>query len=183
MKKVWILMLFFFAFPFSTSAFVLGLKSTDNTVENVVKIEKDYSLYLPLIGFIYDPRDKQDVVTELEKRAGKPKNLSHLAFSKPIFCWGGSQRSLWRAIHTIFQDNQEIKFESNLQDDAWNEWRLVSTRLKPHKIQRSLDTCMEFSTFARFESAGYPVWLLSESPRYANPLNPFPTGKTPSLQG
>ena len=62
-------MLFFLAFPFSTSAFVLGLKSTDNTVENVVKIEKDYSLYLPLIGFIYDPRDKQDVVAELEKIA------------------------------------------------------------------------------------------------------------------
>jgi len=45
---------------------VLGLKSTDNTVENIVKIEKDYNLYLPLIGFIYDPRERQDVVQELE---------------------------------------------------------------------------------------------------------------------
>ena len=52
--------------PSSTFAFVLGLKSTDNTVENIVKIEKDYNLYLPLIGFIYDPRERQDVIQELE---------------------------------------------------------------------------------------------------------------------
>ena len=76
-------MLFFLVFPFSTSAFVLGLKSTDNTVENVVKIEKDYSLYLPLIGFIYDPRDKQDVVAELEKIAKELGNqrIYHISLS------------------------------------------------------------------------------------------------------
>lgn len=80
-------MLFFLAFPFSTSAFVLGLKSTDNTVENVVKIEKDYSLYLPLIGFIYDPRDKQDVVAELEKIAKELGNqrIYHISLSPNQF--------------------------------------------------------------------------------------------------
>lgn len=104
MKKVWILILFFLAFPFSTSAFVLGLKSTDNTIENVVKIEKDYSLYLPLIGFIYDPRDKQDVVAELEKIAKELGNqrIYHISLSPNQFSAEEVAKGAFDEQYTLF---------------------------------------------------------------------------------
>ena len=97
-------MLFFLVFPFSTSAFVLGLKSTDNTVENVVKIEKDYSLYLPLIGFIYDPRDKQDVVAELEKIAKELGNqrIYHISLSPNQFSAEEVAKGAFDRQYTLF---------------------------------------------------------------------------------
>ena len=87
MKKIWFLLLLFLLLPSSTFAFVLGLKSTDNTVENIVKIEKDYNLYLPLIGFIYDPRERQDVVQELEKMNQQlwNKRIYHISVSPNHF--------------------------------------------------------------------------------------------------
>jgi len=64
--------------PCTTNAFVFWLKSSDNTVANIVEIEKTYNLYLPLVGFIYDPWDQQDVIWEL-------KNMKELLWDKRIY--------------------------------------------------------------------------------------------------
>ncbi|PZM87190.1 MAG: hypothetical protein DLD55_02615, partial [candidate division SR1 bacterium] len=69
LKKLLFLPLVLLLFGGVSSAFVLGLKSTDNTIENFQQIEKTYQLYLPLVAFIYDPWERQDVVAELEKMA------------------------------------------------------------------------------------------------------------------
>ena len=68
MKKILLVIcLILFLLPISSYAFVFWLKSSDNTVENIADIEKTYNLYLPLVGFIYDPWYQQDVIWELKK--------------------------------------------------------------------------------------------------------------------
>lgn len=67
LKKILPFFLIVILFSSSTYAFVFGLKSTNNSVDNLTEIEKTYNLFLPLVGFIYDPWDGQDVVAELEK--------------------------------------------------------------------------------------------------------------------
>lgn len=86
-KKILILPLLLFLFSGVSSAFVLGLKSTDNTIENFQQIEKTYQLYLPLVAFIYDPWEKQDVVAELEKMAKELGNqrIYHISLSPNQF--------------------------------------------------------------------------------------------------
>jgi hypothetical protein len=32
------------------------MKSRDNTIENIQRIEKEYKLDLPIVSFIFDPR-------------------------------------------------------------------------------------------------------------------------------
>ncbi len=87
MKKIWLLLLFFLILPCSTQAFVLGLKSTDNTVQNIVDIEKTYQLYLPIVAFIYDPWEQQDVVAELEKMKAElgDQRIYHISVSPNQF--------------------------------------------------------------------------------------------------
>jgi hypothetical protein len=84
MKKIFLVICFvLFLLPISSYAFVFWLKSSDNTVENIVDIEKTYNLYLPLVGFIYDPRDQQDVIWELKKAKEKlwDKRIYHITLS------------------------------------------------------------------------------------------------------
>lgn len=42
----------------SASAYMLGFKSRDNTPENLDYIEKNYKVYLGVVGFIFDPWDE-----------------------------------------------------------------------------------------------------------------------------
>ena len=84
MKKFWLVIcLILFLLPISSYAFVFWLKSSDNTVENIVEIEKTYNLYLPLVGFIYDPWDQQDVIWELKKAKNLlgDKRIYHITVS------------------------------------------------------------------------------------------------------
>lgn len=61
MKKIKLLViLFLFAFSFLISskiqAYIFGLKSFDNTIQNIQQIEEKYQIRLPVVGFIFDPR-------------------------------------------------------------------------------------------------------------------------------
>lgn len=84
MKKILLVIcLILFLLPISSYAFVFWLKSSDNTVDNIVNIEKTYNLYLPIVGFIYDPRYQQDVIWEIKKAKEKlwDKRIYHITIS------------------------------------------------------------------------------------------------------
>ena len=87
LKKIFLIVLIVFCSSGTGFAFVLGLKSTDNTVENFRYIEDTYQLYLPLVAFIYDPWEEQDVVGELEKMAKELGNerIYHISLSPNQF--------------------------------------------------------------------------------------------------
>ena len=42
-----------------SEAYLFGMKSRDNSIENIQRIEKEYSLDLPIVSFIFDPRGPQ----------------------------------------------------------------------------------------------------------------------------
>jgi len=84
MKKLFLVIcLICFLLPISSYAFVFWLKSSDNTVENIVNIEKNYNLYLPLVWFIFDPWYQQDVIGELKKAKEElwDKRIYHITIS------------------------------------------------------------------------------------------------------
>jgi len=57
-KLLIILLLFSFSFLLSSKiqAYIFGLKSFDNTIQNIQQIEEKYQIRLPVVGFIFDPR-------------------------------------------------------------------------------------------------------------------------------
>lgn len=57
---VWLLWLLTIS---STNAYLLWLKSADNTIENIQTIETKYKIRLPLVWFIFDPRGPNVVNT------------------------------------------------------------------------------------------------------------------------
>lgn len=40
----------------NVNAYIFWLKSSDNTIKNIQKIEQKYKIRLPIVGFIFDPR-------------------------------------------------------------------------------------------------------------------------------
>ncbi|MEI6672016.1 MAG: hypothetical protein WCL02_01275 [bacterium] len=45
-----------FSVSSKSEAYLFGMKSRDNSIENIQKIEKEYKLDLPIVSFIFDPR-------------------------------------------------------------------------------------------------------------------------------
>lgn len=42
-----------------SQAYLFGMKSRDNSINNIQSIEKEYNLDLPMVSFIFDPRGPQ----------------------------------------------------------------------------------------------------------------------------
>ena len=55
-----------FGAKMQTNAYLLGFKSRDNSIENIQRIEDTYSIHLPIVSFIFDPRGP-NVETLLQK--------------------------------------------------------------------------------------------------------------------
>ena len=56
MKKIIIfILLLTFNFQLVTYGYLFGIKSFDNTINNIQQIEKKYEFDFPVIAFIFDP--------------------------------------------------------------------------------------------------------------------------------
>lgn len=65
-----ILLIWFFSFFLNiniSQSYYFWLKSADNTPENIEAIEKTYDVNLPVVSFIFDPRDRNDVTNSIDK--------------------------------------------------------------------------------------------------------------------
>ena len=51
----------------SASAYYFWLKSADNTPEDIQRIELQLDIKLPIVSFIFDPRDENDVLNSIDK--------------------------------------------------------------------------------------------------------------------
>lgn len=51
----------------NTQAYYFWLKSSDNTPHNIQNIESQLNIKLPIISFIFDPRDENDVLNSIDK--------------------------------------------------------------------------------------------------------------------
>lgn len=65
-----ILLIWFFSFFLNiniSQSYYFWLKSADNTPENIEAIERTYGVNLPVVSFIFDPRDKNDVTNSIDR--------------------------------------------------------------------------------------------------------------------
>jgi len=49
------------------NSYYFWLKSYDNTPENITAIEKEFDVSLPIVSFIFDPREESDVLNSIDK--------------------------------------------------------------------------------------------------------------------
>jgi len=69
-----------------SQAYLFGMKSWDNTIENIQRIEKEYAMDIPIVSFIFDPRGEH-----VEKMMGQfteklwPDKIYHISLSPNSF--------------------------------------------------------------------------------------------------
>ncbi|MDD3262960.1 MAG: glycosyl hydrolase [Candidatus Absconditabacteria bacterium] len=70
----------------STNAYLLGLKSADNTIENIQRIEEKHKIRISLVGFIFDPRDDSviNTINQLSSTLGTTR-IYHITISPNNF--------------------------------------------------------------------------------------------------
>ncbi|HMS91686.1 MAG TPA: hypothetical protein PKC87_05675, partial [Candidatus Absconditabacterales bacterium] len=87
--KIGILLIFcvftFFLSP-RASAYLFGIKSFDNSIENIQRIEKEYKLDIPIVSFIFDPRGPhvENMMNKFNKELGEDK-IYHISLSPNMF--------------------------------------------------------------------------------------------------
>jgi hypothetical protein len=69
MKTLVTLIALGFLFSASGNAYYFGLKSADDTVTNIQNIESELGIHLPLVAFIFDPREHYNVPAQLDEIA------------------------------------------------------------------------------------------------------------------
>lgn len=59
-----------FLFSSKAEAYLFGMKSRDNSISNIERIEKEYKLDLPIVSFIFDPRGKhvENMMNQLNEK-------------------------------------------------------------------------------------------------------------------
>ena len=69
-----------------SEAYLFGMKSWDNTIENIQQIEKEYSLDLPIVSFIFDPRGDhvEQMMNSFNEKIG-PDKIYHISISPNNF--------------------------------------------------------------------------------------------------
>lgn len=62
------------------------MKSRDNSIENIQKIEKEYKLDIPIVSFIFDPRGShvESMINSLNEKLGEDK-IYHISISPDMF--------------------------------------------------------------------------------------------------
>lgn len=82
-KKTLILILFLLACILPAHAYILGFKSFDNTVDNIVEIEKKYWVSFPIVSFIFDPREQHNVPERMKEIKNKlwTEKIYHISIS------------------------------------------------------------------------------------------------------
>jgi hypothetical protein len=72
-----------FNFILFTKGYLFGIKSFDNTIENILQIEEKYDFNFPIVAFIFDPRDETEVsniLNNLNDKFGTEK-IYHISLS------------------------------------------------------------------------------------------------------
>ena len=82
---IW-LFLFFSSLNISES-YYFWLKSADNTPEDIENIEKSLGVKIPVVSFIFDPRDESDVLNSIDRIVEKlwTDRIYHFTISPDMY--------------------------------------------------------------------------------------------------
>lgn len=67
-------------------AYLFGMKSWDNSISNIQRIEKEYNIDLPVVSFIFDPRGPhvESMMNKLNTELGEDK-VYHISLSPDMY--------------------------------------------------------------------------------------------------
>lgn len=98
--------LFAFNFILFTNGYLFGIKSFDNTIENILQIEEKYNFDFPIVAFIFDPRNEWQISNILNNLNDKfeTDKIYHISVSPNNY--SAKQVAEW-----IFDQNYKKFFE------------------------------------------------------------------------
>lgn len=89
-----------------SEAYLFGMKSRDNSISNIERIEKEYKLDLPMVSFIFDPWGDhvEKMMNQLNEKLGEDK-IYHISLSPDMYSAKDVAEGKFDAQYTqFFQD-------------------------------------------------------------------------------
>ena len=126
---IFFMCLWLFPFFYSTNicnSYYFWLKSADNTPENIEAIEKTYGVNIPVVSFIFDPRNENDVINSIDHIVEKlwTDRIYHITISPNMY--SANDVVLWKfdAQYTAFfkkvkEKNLHIIFRTMHEMNGW----------------------------------------------------------------
>ena len=160
----------------NTQSYYFWLKSFDNSVENIQTIEQNLNIELPVVSFIFDPRDENDVLNSIDKIVEKlwSDRIYHLTISPDNF--SAEDVVLWKFdkqytafFNKVKEKNLHVIFRTMHEMNWW--WYPRSSNPEKFKAAR-----IHVRTLSRV------VWLNEENIAFDFSINhrDMPTKWTPS---
>ena len=96
-------------------AYVFGMKSRDNSIENIQRIEKEYKLDIPIVSFIFDPRwpHVESMMNKFNKELGEDK-IYHISLSPNMF-----------TAAEVAEGKFDVQYKQFFQDVKKNNLRVI----------------------------------------------------------
>ena len=116
----------FFTISNVSESYYFGLKSADNTPQNIESIEKTFNVNLPVVSFIFDPRDKNDVLNSIDEivKILWTNRIYHFTISPDMY--SANDVVLWKfdAQYTAFfkkikENNLHVIFRTMHEMNGW----------------------------------------------------------------
>ena len=124
-----ILLIWFFSLFINlniSEGYYFWLKSADNTPENIEAIENTYNVNLPVVSFIFDPRDENDVLNSIDRIVEKlwTDRIYHFTVSPDMYSANDVVLGKFDAQYTAFfkkikEKNLHIIFRTMHEMNGW----------------------------------------------------------------
>lgn len=147
--KILLIWVFFFLFFINnTQWYYFWLKSSDNTPENISSIESALNIKLPIVSFIFDPRDESDVLNSIDKIVGILGNdrIYHITISPDMY--NADEVVMWKF------DKQYTAFFKKIKEKNLHIIFRTMHEMNGGRYPRS-------SNPEKFKAAWIHVWSLS----------------------
>ena len=98
-----------------SEAYLFGMKSWDNSIENIQQIEEEYELDIPMVSFIFDPRGPyiESMMNRLNEELGADK-IYHISLSPNMF-----------SAKEVYEGNFDKQYRQFFQDVKKNNLRVI----------------------------------------------------------
>jgi ABC-type cobalt transport system substrate-binding protein len=98
-----------------SEAYLFGMKSRDNSIENIQKIEKEYKLDIPIVSFIFDPWGPhvESMMNKFNKEIGEDR-IYHISISPNMF-----------SAKEVYEGKFDTQYTQFFQDVKKNNLRVI----------------------------------------------------------
>lgn len=133
-----------------SNSYYFWLKSADNTPENIKTIEESQNIKLPIVSFIFDPRDENDVINSIDRIIENlwTDRIYHFTISPDMY--SANDVIEWKF------DSQYIAFFKKIKEKNLHVIFRTMHEMNGWRYPRSSDP-------ENFKTARIHVWMLSRA--------------------